>query len=107
MAVALTFVSWLIITTSHGKEPITVLGEVPRGFKIHLIPPFDAKLMGVTLGQIPVPCVVLLLCHIAIGKCKRFRTLCGVFLINRASPQLSVARTITRSIQTKNLSRSV
>ena len=70
VAVTLTLVSWIIITTSNGKEPFAVLGQVPRGFKVHLIPPFDTKLMGVVFGQLPVPCVVLLLCHIAIGKCK-------------------------------------
>ena len=79
MAVALTFISWIIITNSHGKEPIAVLGEVPRGFRVHLIPPFDTKLMGVTLGQLPGPCIVLLLCHIAIGKCKRSDILPGMF----------------------------
>ena len=79
VAVALTFISWIIITNSNGKEPIAVLGKVPRGFKIHLIPPFDTKLMGVALGQLPVPCVVLLLCHIAIGKCKRLDFLPGMF----------------------------
>ena len=71
MAVALTVISWVIITTSNGKEPIAVLGKVPSGFKISLIPPFDAKLIKVSLRQLPVPCVILLLCHIAIGKCKR------------------------------------
>ena len=79
VAVALTVISWVIITGSNGKEPIAVLGEVPRGFKISLIPPFDTKLMGVAFGQLPVPCVVLLLCHIAIGKCKRFNTPPGMF----------------------------
>jgi len=79
VAVALTFVSWIIITSSGGKEPIAVLGEVPRGFKINLIPPFDTKLMGVAFGQLPVPCVVLLLCHIAIGKCKWSNILPDIF----------------------------
>lgn len=79
MAVALTIISWIIIISSNGKEPIAVLGEVPRGFKISLIPPFDTKLMGVAFGQLPVPCVVLLLCHIAIGKCKRLDILPGMF----------------------------
>ena len=77
MAVALTFISWIIITTSNGNEPIAVLGKVPRGFKLHLTPPFNAELMGVTLGQLPVPCVVLLLCHIAIGKCELSSTMVG------------------------------
>ena len=74
VAVALTFISWVILTNSHGKLPIAVLGEVPRGFKIGIIP-FDKELVGVTFGQLPVPCVVLLLCHIAIGKCKCFKPL--------------------------------
>jgi len=69
VAVALTFISWVIITNSHGKPPIAVLGEVPRGFKIGIIH-FDKQLMGVAFAKLPVPCVVLLLCHIAIGKCK-------------------------------------
>ena len=69
MAVALTFISWVIITNSHGKPPIAVLGEVPRGFKIGIMH-FDKELAGVAFRQLPVPCVVLLLCHIAIGKCK-------------------------------------
>ena len=69
MAVALTFVSWVIITNSDGKPPIAVLGEVPRGFRIGLIP-FDKELVGVAFHKLPVPCVVLLLCHIAIGKCE-------------------------------------
>ena len=79
MAIALTFISWIIITTSHVNEPIAILGEVPRGFKVHLIPPFDKKLMGVALGQLPVPCVVLLLCHIAIGKCERLNVVFDAF----------------------------
>ena len=70
VAVTLTFISWVIIINSDGKPPIAVLGEVPSGFKIGLFP-FDRKLVGVAFGQLPVPCVVLLLCHIAIGKCKR------------------------------------
>ena len=86
VAVALTFISWIIITTSNGKEPIAVLGEVPRGFKVHLLPPFDTKLIGVTLGQLPVPCVVLLLCHIAIGKCRWFERLVLRVLIHWMYP---------------------
>jgi len=69
VAVALTFASWVIITNSHGKPPIAVLGEVPRGFRIGIVP-FDRQLVEVAFGKLPVPCVVLLLCHIAIGKCK-------------------------------------
>jgi len=69
VAVALTFISWVIVTTSSGNPPIAVLGEVPRGFKIGVIP-FDQELVGVAFRHLPVPCVVLLLCHIAIGKCK-------------------------------------
>lgn len=79
VAVALTLISWIIVTTSNGSEPFAVLGQVPRGFKVHLIPPFDTKLMGVVFGQLPVPCVVLLLCHIAIGKCKWRNILFGFF----------------------------
>jgi len=70
VAVALTFISWVIVTNSSGKPPIAILGEFPRGLKIGIIH-FDKELVGVTFGQLPVPCVILLLCHIAIGKCKR------------------------------------
>ena len=85
MAIALTFISWIIITNSGGKEPIAVLGEVPRGFKVRHIP-FDAKLMGVALGQLPVPCVVLLLCHIAMGKCKWLNLLSDMLYITSYAP---------------------
>ena len=77
VAVALTFVSWVIVTNSNGKPPIAILGEVPRGFRIGAIP-FDKKLVGVAFRQLPVPCVVLLLCHIAIGKCKWSNLLSGM-----------------------------
>jgi len=100
VAVALTFISWVIVTNANGKEPIAVLGEVPRGFKIRPIP-LDAKLMKVAFGQMPVPCVVLLLCHIAIGKCKWLNLLSDTFY-HCVPLQLSVARTITRSIQIRS-----
>ena len=102
MAIALTFVSWIIVTNSNGKPPITILGEVPRGFKIGAIP-FDKKLVGVAFRQLPVPCIVLLLCHIAIGKCKWLNFL-SVIPSHRTSLQRSVVRTITRPIPTKNSS---
>ena len=69
MVVTLTFISWVIVTNSNGKLPIAVLGEVPRGFKIGVIH-FDKQLVWVAFRHLPVPCVVMLLCHLAIGKCE-------------------------------------
>ncbi|OBZ75767.1 putative sulfate permease C3H7.02 [Grifola frondosa] len=69
--VVLTFASWLYCRhrkDSHGKYPIKILQDVPRGFKHLGQPNIDPDLVKALAGELPVATIILFLEHIAISK---------------------------------------
>ena len=68
----LTLAAWLYCRhrLSHGKYPIKILLTVPSGFKHIGQPAVDHKLVKALAPQLPVASIILLLEHIAIGKCE-------------------------------------
>ena len=84
--VILTFAAWLYTRhrrTKSGKYPIKILQTVPRGLKHVGRPAIDRDLVVALGSELPVATIILLLEHIAIGKCtfdllSPFRTKQGV-----------------------------
>ena len=70
--IILTLAAWLYCRhrLSDGKYPIKVLLTVPSGFKHIGQPALDPKLVKALGPQLPVATIILLLEHVAIGKCK-------------------------------------
>ena len=70
--VVLTLTAWLYCRhgLSNGKYPIKILLTVPSGFKHIGQPAIDPKLVKALGPQLPVATIILLLEHVAIGKCE-------------------------------------
>ncbi|KAI0797755.1 sulfate permease [Abortiporus biennis] len=69
--IILTFASWLYTRhrkDSHGKFPIKILQDVPRGFKHLGQPILDPELIKALASELPVATIILFLEHIAISK---------------------------------------
>src|ERR1700722_7501031 len=56
--------------SKSGKYPIKILETVPPGFQDVGRPHIDRKLVAALGSQLPVATIIMLLEHIAIGKCK-------------------------------------
>ena len=72
--IILTIAAWLYCRhrLSGGKYPIKILLTVPSGFQHIGQPAIDSKLVKALGPQLPVATVILLLEHVAIGKCEIF-----------------------------------
>lgn len=70
--IILTIAAWLYCRhrAVHGKYPIKILLTVPSGLKHVGQPPIDRELLAALGPQLPVATIILLLEHIAIGKCE-------------------------------------
>ena len=70
--IILTLAAWLYCRhrLSNGEYPIKILLTVPSGFKHVGQPTIDPKLVKALAPHLPVATIILLLEHIAIGKCE-------------------------------------
>ena len=70
--IILTLAAWLYCRNrlSNGKYPIKILLTVPSGFKHIQQPAIDSQLVKALGPQLPVATIILLLEHVAIGKCE-------------------------------------
>ena len=70
--IILTITAWLYCRhrLSSGKYPIKILLTIPSGFKHIGQPSIDPKLVKALGPHLPVATIILLLEHVAIGKCE-------------------------------------
>lgn len=56
-----TMVSWLMVRHSRENPPISIIGNVPRGFQHMHVPYVDADLAGIMAPDYPVSVIVMLM----------------------------------------------
>jgi hypothetical protein len=107
--IILTLAAWLYTRhrkSKSGKYPIKILQTVPRGLKDVGQPVIDRQLLGTLGSELPMATIILLLEHIAIGKCAlsfvRCRHQCAQSTNGARFLQRLVVLTTTKSIQTKS-----
>ncbi|KAH9934918.1 sulfate permease [Fomitopsis serialis] len=69
--IILTIASWLFTRhreTKAGKYPISILGNVPRGFQHLGAPKIEKDLVTALASELPVATIILVLEHIAISR---------------------------------------
>lgn len=71
--IIITIAAWLYCRhreTKSGKYPIKILETIPPGFQDIGQPKVSKKLLSALGPQLPLATIILLLEHIAIGKCE-------------------------------------
>lgn len=67
-----TMISWLMNLNlpqhNYKKSPISIIGDVPRGFKHAAVPTVTSEIISLFASELPASIIVLLIEHISISK---------------------------------------